>query len=185
MNPRRQSTHGESEGTPAVLPDLMSAQLAVVFCGINPGLMAAATGHHFIGPTNRFWRVIHLAGFTPDEIRPEDDARILHYHYGLTTVVSRPTASADQLAPEEFASAAAEFRRKIELYAPRFVAFLGKAAYAALSGRRDVAWGRQADLMGGAVVWVLPNPSGRNRSFRLDRLVAAYQQLQLAASVAP
>ena len=100
-------------------------------------------------------------------------------------MVSRPAASADQLAPEEFASAAAEFRRKIEHYAPRFVAFLGKAAYAALSGRRDVAWGRQADLMGGAIVWVLPNPSGRNRSFRLDRLVAAYQQLRLAVSAAP
>ena len=185
MNPRRQSMHGEAEGTSTALPDLMATQLAVVFCGINPGLMAAATGHHFVGPTNRFWRVIHLAGFTPDEIRPEDDRQILRYHCGLTTVVSRPTASADQLAPEEFASAAAEFRRKIEHYAPRFVAFLGKAAYAALSGHREVSWGRQADLMGGAIVWVLPNPSGRNRSFRLDRLVAAYQQLRLAVGAAP
>ena len=67
MNRGRQSTRGEADGTPAALPDLMAAQLAVVFCGINPGLMAAATGHHFVGPTNRFWRVIHLAGFTPEK----------------------------------------------------------------------------------------------------------------------
>jgi TDG/mug DNA glycosylase family protein len=170
---------------PDALPDLMAARLAVVFCGINPGLRAAATGHHFTGPTNRFWRVIHLAGFTPEEIRPEDDRRILQYRCGLTTVVKRPTARADQLAPEEFAVAAAGFRRRIEHYAPRFAAFLGKAAYGALSGRRDIAWGRQPDVMGSAAVWVLPNPSGRNRSFGLDRLVAAYRQLQVAASAAP
>jgi len=187
MSRRQQHACGEPappvNAMPDALPDILAAQLAVVFCGINPGLQAAATGHHFTGPTNRFWRVIHLAGFTPRQIRPEDDHRILQYRCGLTTVVNRPTARADQLAPEEFAAAAAEFRRKIEQYAPRFAAFLGKAAYAALSGRRDVAWGRQADAIGGAAVWVLPNPSGRNRSFRLDRLVTAYRQLQLAAKL--
>src|SRR5690606_34640967 len=111
MSRRRQSACGEPampvNATPNALPDLMAAQLAVVFCGIDPGLQAAATGHHFTGPTNRFWRVIHLAGFTPQEIRPEDDHRILQYRCGLTTVVNRPTARADQLAPEEFAAAAA------------------------------------------------------------------------------
>jgi double-stranded uracil-DNA glycosylase len=163
------------------LPDIIAERLKVLFCGINPGLTAAATGHHFAGRSNRFWRVMHLAGFTPEEIQPEDDRTILEYGCGLTTVVRRPTARADQLSPEEFSSAAAQFEQKIARYAPRVVAFLGKAAYSALSGQREIAWGLQPGRMEGAAIWVVPNPSGRNRAFALDRLVEAYRQLYLAA----
>src|SRR5580704_13919161 len=104
------------------LPDIIARHLNVLFCGINPGLTAAATGHHFAGRSNRFWRVMHLAGFTPEEIRPEEDRTILKYGCGLTTVVRRPTARADQLSPEEFSSAAVQFEQKIARYAPRVVA---------------------------------------------------------------
>jgi TDG/mug DNA glycosylase family protein len=166
------------------LPDLIADHLDVLFCGINPGLTAAATGHHFAGRNNRFWRVIHLAGFTPAEISPQDDRAILRYGCGLTAVVKRPTASADQLSRAEFVAAAAEFEQKIGHYQPRFVAFLGKAAYAALSGQREVQWGRQPARMQGASVWVLPNPSGRNLAFSLDELVDAYRQLHRAATTA-
>ncbi|MDZ5431125.1 G/U mismatch-specific DNA glycosylase [Pseudomonas fluorescens] len=161
------------------LEDILAERLAVVFCGINPGVMAAAQGHHFAGRGNRFWRTLHLAGFTPEELRPEQDRTILQYQCGLTTVVERPTARADQLSQHEFIAAAAEFEGKIARHAPRFVGFLGKAAYAALSGQRDVAWGLQARTFGHAAVWVLPNPSGRNRAFTLDQLVDAYRQLRL------
>jgi double-stranded uracil-DNA glycosylase len=164
------------------LPDIIAEHLEVLFCGINPGMTAAATGHHFAGRSNRFWRVLHLAGFTPREIRPENDRTILECGYGLTAVVSRPTASADQLAREEFVAAAAEFERKIARHAPHRIAFLGKAAYAGLSGRREIAWGRQDERIQGAVVWVLPNPSGRNLAFSLDGLVDAYLQLRLDVS---
>jgi TDG/mug DNA glycosylase family protein len=168
------------------LPDIIAERLAVVFCGINPGMTAAVAGHHFAGRSNRFWRVMHLAGFTPEEIAPEDDRAILRYGCGLTTVVERPTARADELSAEEFIAAAARFEQKIARYAPRFVGFLGKAAYAALSGRREIAWGPQPVAFGGALVWVLPNPSGRNRAFSLDQLVGAYRQLHLASGrVAP
>lgn len=163
------------------LPDIIATRLAVVFCGINPGLSAAAAGHHFVGRSNRFWRVIHLAGFTPAEILPENDRTILQHRCGLTAVVERPTARADQLTTQEFLAAAAQFEQKITQYAPRFVAFLGKAAYSALSGRREIAWGSQPATLGGAAVWVLPNPSGRNRAFSLDQLVGAYRQLYRAA----
>jgi len=163
------------------LSDLIGEGLTVLFCGINPGMTAATAGHHFVNRSNRFWRVLHRAGFTPMEISPEQDRRILDYGYGLTTVVQRPTASADQLSPHEFATAAAQFRQKIARHAPRFVAFLGKPAYAALSGRREIAWGRQTEPMEGSIVWVLPNPSGRNRAFTLDGLVDAYRPLHLAA----
>nr|WP_283105383.1 G/U mismatch-specific DNA glycosylase [Pseudomonas moorei] len=161
----------------------MAEQLAVIFCGINPGVMAAAQGHHFAGRGNRFWRTLHLAGFTPQEVRAQNDRTILQYQCGLTAVVERPTARADQLSMHEFTAAAAAFEEKITRYAPRFVAFLGKAAYCALSGQRDVAWGLQAQTFGNASVWVLPNPSGRNRAFTLEQLVDAYRQLNDAVGV--
>ncbi|WP_241303142.1 G/U mismatch-specific DNA glycosylase [Burkholderia stabilis] len=163
------------------LPDLIAPRLDVLFCGINPGMTAAATGHHFAGRSNRFWRVIHLAGFTPAEIAPRDDRAILRYGCGVTAVVKRPTASADQLSRAEFVAAATEFEQKVARYGPRFVAFLGKAAYSALSGQREVAWGLQPARMQRASVWVLPNPSGRNLAFGLDDLVDAYRQLYLQA----
>lgn len=162
------------------LPDIIAKHLDVLFCGINPGMEAAATGHHFVGRSNRFWRVIHRAGFTPEEISAQEDRTILQYGCGITSVVQRPTAGADELSPVEFAAAAAGFRQKIARYTPRFVAFLGKVAYCGLTAQRDVAWGLQPARMEGAIIWVLPNPSGRNRAFSLDGLVDAYRQLYLA-----
>lgn len=163
------------------LEDILAEQLAVIFCGINPGMTAAAQGHHFAGRGNRFWRTLHLAGFTPIEVRAENDRSILQYQCGLTAVVERPTARADQLALHEFIAAAVAFEQKIARHAPRCVAFLGKAAYSALSGQKDLAWGLQAKTFGGAAVWVLPNPSGRNRAFTLEQLVHAYRDLRRAA----
>ena len=165
-----------SEGLEDILADL----LAVIFSGINPGMMAAAQGHHFAGRGNRFWRTLHLAGFTPEEVRPENDRQLLQYQCGLTGVVDRPTARADQLSVDEFTAAAANFEQKIARHAPRFVAFLGKAAYCALSRQREIAWGLQPTTFGTATVWVLPNPSGRNLAFSQEQLVAAYRQLYLA-----
>src|ERR1700678_555174 len=93
------------------LPDIIAGRLEVVFCGINPGMTAAIAGHHFAGRGNRFWRVIHLAGFTPEEILPENDRTILQYRCGLTAVVDRPTARADQLSAQEFIAAAECFEQ--------------------------------------------------------------------------
>jgi TDG/mug DNA glycosylase family protein len=162
------------------LEDILAGELTVIFCGINPGMTAAAQGHHFAGRGNRFWRTLHLAGFTPEFVQPENDRTLLNYRCGLTAVVERPTASADQLSLHEFSAAAAGFEQKIARHAPRFVAFLGKAAYCALSGQRNIAWGLQSNTFGNASVWVLPNPSGRNRGFSLEQLITAYRELRLA-----
>ena len=132
------------------LPDILAPGLSVIFCGINPGNRAASTGHHFAGRDNRFWRVVHLAGFTPDELRPEDDQTFLQYECGLTTAVSRPTARADELSREEIKAAASAFERKIERYEPRYIAFLGKMAISGMSGKRDIEWGLQPKTFGGA-----------------------------------
>jgi TDG/mug DNA glycosylase family protein len=171
------ATHAD---LPQGLPDILGPGLSVVFCGINPGLRAAATGHHFAGRGNRFWRTLHLAGFTREEMRPEDDRSLLQYQCGLTTAVSRATARADQLARSEIKAAAAEFERKIAGYAPRYIAFLGKMAVSELMGTREIEWGLQTLKFGGAHIWVLPNPSGLNRAFGLDALVSAYRDLRLA-----
>jgi TDG/mug DNA glycosylase family protein len=166
------------------LPDIVAPGLSVVFCGLNPGLSAAAEGHHFVGRSNRFWRVLHLAGFTPALVAAEDDASLLTYGLGITSVVERPTAGVDDLARSEFVDAAAGFEAWVRRWAPRHVAFLGKTAYTAMLSRRSVPWGRQAEPFGGAVAWVLPNPSGRNLAFGLDALVAAYRDLRLASEEA-
>jgi TDG/mug DNA glycosylase family protein len=165
---------------PEPLPDILAKGLDVVFCGINPALSAAAAGHHFVARTNRFWRVIHLAGFTPEEVHPENDRTLLQHGCGLTAVVERPTARADELTARDFAAVATRFERKIARFAPRFVAFLGKAAYSALSGEREITWGSQAAPFGGAEVWVLPNPSGRNRAFSLEQLIERYRAFHQA-----
>lgn len=169
-----------SESTPTELADLLAENLDVLFCGINPALSAAHAGHHFSHRNNRFWRTLHLAGFTPHQIRPDDDHTIVHHGCGLTAAVERPTVKASDLAPHEFRAAAESLEKKVQRYHPRFLAFLGKPAFSAIFNKRSVAWGRQQVRFGGAEVWVLPNPSGLNRAFTLDALVSAYRELQTA-----
>ena len=162
------------------LPDILAPNLRVVFCGINPGLTSAALGRHFAGRSNRFWKTLHLAGFTREEIAPENGRLILAEGCGLTTAVARPTARADELSLNEFARAALGLSAKMARYSPKYVAFLGKAAFAAIFERKLVEWGKQDVLLGGSKTWVLPNPSGLNRSFSLDQLVRAYSELRVA-----
>jgi TDG/mug DNA glycosylase family protein len=165
---------------PLGLRDILAPNLRVVFCGLNPGLSSAVLGHHFARRGNRFWKTIHLAGFTSEEVAPENDESILDYGCGLTTAVGRPTSRADELSRDEFERAAAGLSAKIARYSPKYIAFLGKAAFAAIFARRLVSWGKQDVLLGGSRTWVLPNPSGLNRSFSLDRLVRAYSELRIA-----
>jgi len=160
------------------LADLLAGDLDVVFCGINPALSAARAGHHFSSGSNRFWRVLHLAGFTPHLIRPENDHTILEFGCGLTAAVERPTVRASELTLQELHATAAGLERKIRQYRPRYLAFLGKPAFQAIFKERTVHWGQQTVPFGGSEVWVLPNPSGLNRAFTLDALVNAYRALR-------
>ncbi|MBT2872602.1 mismatch-specific DNA-glycosylase, partial [Streptomyces sp. McG7] len=84
------------------MPDVVADGLRVLFCGINPGLMTAATGHHFARPGNRFWPALHRSGFTPRQLPPSEQEELLSYGLGITNVVARATARADELSAEEY-----------------------------------------------------------------------------------
>ncbi|MDQ0640286.1 TDG/mug DNA glycosylase family protein [Pedobacter sp. W3I1] len=161
-----------------MLTDIIDNNLSVIFCGINPGLKSASDGYHFSGRSNRFWKTLHLAGFTPYEIEPISDLSILQFSYGLTTAVARATARADELDNTEFASSIESFKNKMIFYKPQCIAFLGKAAYMAFTGKKKLSWGPQEEKFCGARIWILPNPSGLNRGFRLNDLVDHYSALQ-------
>jgi len=165
---------------PDFLPDILAPNLAVVFCGINPGFTAAEAGHHFLSRSNRFWRVLYLSGFTPHQIEPENDRSILQYGYGLTTAVARPTRRAAEVSRNEFTLARTTLEDKIRNLAPYAIAFLGKPAYAGMTGLKTIRWGLQPAPFAGAQAWVLPNPSGLNRGFTTEALTAAYREMRVA-----
>lgn len=160
---------------------MLAKGLKVVFCGINPGMRSATVGYHFATGSNRFWRVLHRSGFTPELVLPENGRALLRYGCGLTSAVARPTVGANELTRSDFIAGRSNLERKIRTYAPRYLAFLGKPAVAAIFNLRQVAWGEQAVHFGATAVWVLPNPSGLNRAFSLDDLTTAYRELFAAA----
>ncbi|RXM39164.1 G/U mismatch-specific DNA glycosylase [Chryseobacterium sp. CH21] len=159
-----------------MLTDIISTHLNVIFCGINPGLKSSNDGHHFSGRSNRFWKVLHQSGFTPYEIEAINDTSLLDFGYGLTTAVARATSRADELSKEEFDESFDNFKVKIRKYQPKYIAFLGKAAYKAFSKKKEILWGEQPEDFCGVKVWVLPNTSGLNRGFSLDGLVTYYKE---------
>ena len=171
--------------SPIGLPDIISTGLNVVFCGINPGMRSAAVGLPFANRSNRFWRVLHLAGFTTRQLEPEEALHLLDHGCGLTSAVGRPTVSATDLSRADYMAARPVFERKIAKYGPRYLAFLGKPAVSVFLNQRDISWGLQTTLFGGSAVWVLPNPSGLNRAFPIAKLTDAYRELfeEMASAV--
>jgi TDG/mug DNA glycosylase family protein len=165
--------------------DILARGLDVIFCGINPASTAALAGHNFSSGTNRFWTVLHLAGFTDVRLQPQDERRLLEYRCGITAVVRRPTKRAAEVSSEEFREARIGFEAKMRRYAPRSIAFLGKRALSAMIGRPDLDWGRLPTELAGTMAWLLPNPSGLNRGFTRAALVSAYQELRIALAQSP
>lgn len=160
--------------------DVIAPDLRVLFCGINPGLYSAATGHHFARPGNRFWPALHLAGFTQRVLHPSEERLLLDTRYGITNLVARATAAADELAPEEFVAGRRRLAAKVRRYRPRAVAVLGVGAYRTAFERPRAALGRQQEALAGAVLWVLPNPSGLNANHQLPELARMFRALRKA-----
>ena len=161
----------------STVPDLIGPGLTVLFCGINPGLYSGATGHHFARPGNRFWRTLHMAGFTDHLVRPWEERRLLEYGFGITNLVGRATATAAELGPEELRAGRGTLERKVRRYQPSAVAVLGIGAYRSAFNRPTASIGRQPELLARAPLWVLPNPSGLNANHQLPDLARAFGTL--------
>jgi TDG/mug DNA glycosylase family protein len=160
------------------VPDVLAPGLRVLFCGINPGLWSAAVGHHFARPGNRFWRALHLGGFTPRLLAAEEEAELLRLRLGITNLVDRASAGAADLTREELRAGAGRLTAKVARVRPAVVAVLGVGAYRTAFARPRASVGPQPDPIGPARAWVLPNPSGLNAHYQLPDLAAAFAALR-------
>ena len=163
------------------VPDVIAPRLRVLFCGINPGLYSGATGHHFAQPGNRFWPVLHRAGFTDRILKPWEEEELLELRYGITNLVARATATAAELSKQEFLAGRQRLERKVKRYQPKWVAVVGIGAYRVAFGRPRALIGLQPERLGSTRLWLLPQPSGLNANHQLPALTAAFRQLRTAA----
>jgi double-stranded uracil-DNA glycosylase len=148
--------------------------LRVLFCGINPGLVSAARGHHFARPGNRFWPALYAAGFTPRRLAPDEDMELLRYGVGVTNLADRPTRAASELSRAELRSGAAALAELVRTYSPRLVAVVGVTAHRVAFDHPRAQLGLQPDTIADRPVWVLPNPSGLNAHHQLPDLARLY-----------
>lgn len=162
------------------VPDVIAPGLRLLFCGINPGLYTAAVGHHFARPSNRFWPALFAARFTNGLVSPFDERELLRSGYGVTNVVMRATASADQLTPEELRAGGKRLAAKVRRYRPAFLAVLGLGAYRTAWDKPKAVIGRQEETIGETVIWVLPNPSGLNAHYQAKDLARVFSELKAA-----
>jgi TDG/mug DNA glycosylase family protein len=164
------------------VPDLIAPNLKVLFVGINPGLYTAAIGRHFGRPGNRFWPALFAGGFTDRLLSPWENELLLARGYGITNLVKRATARADELASDELKAGAKSLLKKIRRYNPKFVAIVGITSYRIAFDRPLAKLGRQDETIAGAAVWVLPNPSGLNAHYQPAALAKLFRELHDAAA---
>jgi double-stranded uracil-DNA glycosylase len=163
------------------LRDRIRRPVRVLLVGINPGVKSSQCGHHFAGPSNRFWKLLYESRLVPEPIGCEQDDRLHEWGFGITNLIPRPTPGIDTLRPEEYVAGATVLRQKIRRVKPEVVAFVGVTLFRAVFGRRPgqpVALGLQAERLEGARVFVLPNPSGRNANFSYAEMLEAFASLR-------
>ena len=160
------------------IPDFIAPGLDVLFVGINPSLWSGAVGLHFARPGNRFWRALHEAGFTDRLLSPHEGRELLKRRIGVTNLVNRATASADELDVADYRRGARLIEAKIRRYRPKVVAFVGMGAYRVAFGRPRASGGRQEERLAGCEIWVLPNPSGRTAGYQMPALARAFRELR-------
>ena len=163
-----------------VLPGEGDPPLRVLFCGINPGLVSAATGHHFARPGNRFWPVLHRSGFTPRQLRPAEQGELRALGLGITNMVARASARADELTPDELTAGGDRLRALVADVAPAWLAVVGITAYRAAFVEPGAAVGPQDRTVGGTRIWVLPNPSGLNAHWTVEAMTEEFARLRAA-----
>ncbi len=161
------------------IPDVVGPGLRVLFSGINPGLYSAATGQHFARPGNRFWPALHQSGFTDRQLRPAEQWLLPDLGLGITNVVARASARADELTADELRAGGARLAELTSRLQPRWLAVLGVTAYRTAFGQPRAAVGPQPGELAGARIWVLPNPSGLNALWTTPKLTEAFRDLRL------
>ena len=164
-----------------LLPDVVAPGLRVLFSGINPGLVSAWTGHHFARPGNRFWPALHRSGFTPRQLRPDQQDKLLSLGLGITNVAPRATARADELTAAEVVAGGVVLRDKVLALEPRWLAVVGVGAYRTAFDAPKVTVGPQETAIGATRVWVLPNPSGLNAHYTAETLAEEFARLRAVA----
>ncbi|MEV0676234.1 G/U mismatch-specific DNA glycosylase [Actinosynnema sp. NPDC050436] len=160
-----------------MIPDVIAPDLDVLFCGINPGLLSEATGRHFARPGNRFWPALHLSGFTPRRLTPAEQDELPGFGLGITNLVARPSAKAEELSAGELRQGARVLTDLAAAQRPRFVAVVGITAYRTAFARRTARVGPQPEPIAGARLWLLPNPSGLNAHYQLSDLASVFREL--------
>jgi TDG/mug DNA glycosylase family protein len=164
------------------IPDVIGPGLAVLFCGINPGLWSAAMGQHFARPGNRFWPALHTSGFTPRLFDPDEQRQLLPLGLGITNVVARATARADELTAEELRAGGTALEAKVRRVRPRWLAVVGVTAYRTAFAAPKAQIGRQPETIDGTRLWVLPNTSGLNAHWTAAGLAEAFAELRAELS---
>lgn len=164
-----------------LVPDIVGPNLRVLFCGINPGLYSAATGHHFARPGNRFWPALYASGLTPILLKPEEDRRLLEFGYGITNVAMRASTGAAELTPDELRTGWERLVKTVQHYQPQWLAVLGIDAYKKAFGLRQATVGLQDRQIGSTHFWLLPNPSGLNAHYTPSLFAEAFAELRDAA----
>ena len=163
------------------IPDVIGPDLRVLFSGINPGLYSAATGHHFARPGNRFWPALHASGFTDRLMRPDEQDQLPAIGLGITNVVARASARADELTAAELRDGGERLAALVSRIRPRWLAVLGVTAYRTAFGTPRAVVGAQPDVLGSTRVWILPNPSGLNAHWSASALAAEFARLRAEA----
>jgi TDG/mug DNA glycosylase family protein len=163
------------------IADVAAPGLRVLFCGINPGLWSAARDQHFARPGNRFWPALYDSGIIPVRLGPESQHELLRYGLGITNLVARATARADELTRDEYQDGARLLEAKVLALRPAWLAVVGIGAYRSGFGHPAAQVGRQALRIGDTSVWVLPNPSGLNAHWTADSLAGEFAALRAAA----
>ncbi|WP_326954330.1 G/U mismatch-specific DNA glycosylase [Amycolatopsis sp. NBC_01286] len=164
----------------ALLPDVLADGLRVVFVGINPGGGSVAAGHSFHSAGNRFWPALYRAGFTPRLLRAEEERLLLGWGMGITSIVRRPTARASQLSRAEFVAGGQDLAERIAAIRPQWLAMLGVTGYRAAFAAPKAQLGPQPEPIGGARVWIVPNPSGLNAHYPPLALAAEFARMRAA-----
>jgi TDG/mug DNA glycosylase family protein len=166
------------------LADLTGPDLRVLFCGINPGTLSGDLGLHFARPGNRFWKLLCAGGFTESVLLPAEQHILPGLGVGITNLVGRVTAAASELSVAELRAGATQLEAKVRRLRPRCVAFLGLQAYRTAFFRPEAVIGRQPELLGGALLWLLPNPSGLQAHYQLPQMIEMFKSLFVATEAA-